>query len=138
MYTLSVECHTMALVEIESKAYTLSLETEGVENYDSIIVVITEKFHYERHICVHLTISQQPITIIHKSKMNIRVPIRNFGHSKFKLNFEIHCFELCENLVYFLILLLNKLNMMGHRCIVPGCKSGYDFTKLISGTYLQF
>jgi len=31
MYTLSVEWHTMALVEIKSKAYTLSPETEGVE-----------------------------------------------------------------------------------------------------------
>jgi len=31
MCSLSVECHTMALVEIERKAYTLSPETEGVE-----------------------------------------------------------------------------------------------------------
>jgi hypothetical protein len=31
MYSFSMECHTMALVEIERKAYMLSPETEGIE-----------------------------------------------------------------------------------------------------------
>jgi len=77
---------------------------------DSVIVAIIKKFCYERHICVRPTKSQQPITTI-----------RNIGLPKLKIWENL----LPIYLVYCLVFLYFFI-MKGHRCIVPGCKSGYD------------